>query len=367
MIGADRPPGLATLRSGLGVTRPFILIGLAVGACYVIGLMLWPFLPAIVTSAVLAVLVRPAFQRFARRFRRRDVAAFIATIVVFFLGLLPAVGVSMLLVEELRTGITWIGTDGVGLLSPAGPLARWIAAISRSLGLEGADLTGVLSGQAQGIATVIAARTVGLFTGLGGWLLQGAIALFTLYYLLRDGDALIRYVKWLLPLEPAASDRLFGEASEVMHATVFGSLVVALVQGALGGIAFWALGLHAPVVWATIMGVLSILPAVGAWCVWVPAAVFLLLSGEVLRGLILAAAGTLIISTIDNVLRAILVSDRAHLHPLVVFFSVLGGLVVFGATGIIIGPVLFSLALALVRIARTAIDGPAQEPAPGYP
>jgi predicted PurR-regulated permease PerM len=336
--------------------RSLLLLGLALAGVWVVGLMLRPFLPAIVTSAVVAVLALPAYRAVRRRVRHGNLAALATTIVVFFLGLIPAVGMSLLLLEEVRGGIAWLGTDTTGLLAPGGPVVGWIERLSVRLGLAPGDVAAVLSGQAEALVSMLASRTVNLFTGLGGWLLQAGVALFTLFYLLRDGDVLLDWLKWVLPLDAASSDRLFRRAGEITHATVFGSLVVALVQAALGGLAFWALGLPAPVVWASLMGVLSILPAVGAWFVWLPAAIVLLASGEVVRGVLLLAVGALLISTVDNVLRTLLVSDRAHLHPLVAFFSVLGGLLVFGAAGVFMGPVLFVVALTLVEIARLTLE-----------
>jgi predicted PurR-regulated permease PerM len=336
--------------------RSLLLLVLAAAGLWAVVLMLRPFLPAIVTSAVAAVLAMPAYGILRRRVRHANVAALLATVVVFFLGLIPAVGMSLLLFEQVRSGIAWLGTDVRGLLAPTGPVSGWIQRLSVPLGIEPADLAEVVSGQAQAIVSLLAARTVNLFTGLGGWLLQAGVALFTLFYLLRDGDAVIEYVKWLLPLDTMSSDRLFRRARETTHATVFGSLVVAFVQAVLGGLAFWILGLPAPIVWAALMGILSILPAVGAWFVWVPAAIVLLASGEILRGVVLFAIGAVLISTIDNVLRTILVSDRAQLHPLVAFFSVLGGLFVFGAAGVFIGPVLFVMALTLIEIARLTLE-----------
>jgi predicted PurR-regulated permease PerM len=336
--------------------RSLIVLALAGVGVWVVALMLRPFLPAVVTSTVVAVLALPSYRLLRGRIRQPNVAALLATVVVFFLGLIPAVGISLLLLEQIRGGIAWLGSDLGGFLGPGGHIAGWIERLSGQLGLEPADIAQVVSQQAQALVSTLASRTVNLFTGLGGWLLQAGVALFTLFYLLRDGDTLIEYVKWLLPLDAASNDRLFRRAREITHATVFGSLVVAMVQAALGGLAFWVLGLPVPVVWAALMGMLSILPAVGAWFVWLPASVLLLVNGEVLRGVVLLAIGSLLISTIDNVLRSILVSDRAHLHPLVAFFSVLGGLFVFGAAGVFIGPVLFVVALTLIEIARLALE-----------
>jgi predicted PurR-regulated permease PerM len=353
----SRPGGSA---GGPGSARvhTFVLLGLALGACYLLSVMLWPLFPAIVTSAVIAVLVFPLYRRFRRHLGRREVAALLMTIIVFFLILLPALGLGMLLIEEIRAGMERLSASGTDLMEHAGRLTGWIDRFAGRFGFDATQLGRALSEQARNAATTLAGRTVQLFTGLGGILLQAGIALFTLYYLLRDGEVLVEHLKWLLPLEPDLSERLFRRANEITHATILGNIVVAVVQGTIGGLVFWAIGIRAPVLWGTVMGVFSLLPAIGPAFIWIPAVVLQFVTGHPVKAVVLLAIGSLVISTVDNVLRAVLVSDRAQLHPLVVFFSVLGGLYVFGAIGMFVGPVLFVVALTLLEVARLTIGPP---------
>lgn len=336
--------------------RAYILLVFALAAAWALLLMLRPFLPAIVTSATLAVLVFPAYRWFRGHLRHRETAAFLVTIVVFFLVLLPATGLALLLLDQIRAGLQWMAEGAVQVLEPAGLLALLIERVTDLIGVDRARFAAALSGQSENLVRILAERTLGLFTGLGGWFLQAGVALFTLYYLLRDGETLVAHLKWLLPLDPELSDRLFRQADEVTHATIFGNVVVAVVQGTLGGVAFWVAGIDSPVVWATLMGVLSLLPVVGAFIVWVPAGIALVATGHAAAGILLLAFGVLVISTVDNVLRALLVGGRAQLHPLIVFFSVLGGLVLFGAVGVFVGPVLFVVSLTLIEMARVSLD-----------
>lgn len=338
--------------------RIWVLLALALGSGYLLVYMLWPFMPAIVTSTVLAVLAFPGFRALRRRIRNAHVAALLATVVVFFLILLPTIALALLLLDQLRTGLIWINANSSELVAPASALRDWIEQAVARLGFDSGAFGSAIATQAQALVATLADRTLALFTGIGGWFLQGGVALFTLFYLLRDGERLISHLKRLIPLEAGLTGRLFHQAREVTYATVYGNVVVAIAQGSLGGLAFWMLGLPVPVVWGTVMGVLSLLPVVGAFFVWLPAAVLLLVTGEVAKGLILLAIGTLLISTVDNVLRAILVGGRAEVHPLVVFFSVLGGLFVFGAVGIVVGPVLFVTALMLIEMARHGLEAP---------
>lgn len=334
----------------------FILLALGVGAAYLLGLILWPLLPAIVTSAVFAALIYPAHRLLERRLGHRSVAAFVTTGVVFFLVLLPVVGLSFLIVDQVATGFQWLSGTIAGSLAPNGRLAQLVQAIGSYLGLGSLGLGNALQNQVQQLATTVAGHTFRILSGLGGWLLQAGTALFTLYYLLRDAEGIMGALRRLIPLDADQTDALIERAREVTYATVYGNIVVAVVQGGLGGLAFFVLGLPAAALWGTVMVLLSLLPAVGAPFVWVPAGVILLYHGEVARGVALLAVGALIISTVDNVLRSILVGNRAQLHPLVVFLSVLGGLFVFGAIGFFIGPVLFVLALTVLEMARAALE-----------
>lgn len=357
----SRPPTTANSgdRSWLQLV---VLLGLAAGALYLVGLLLAPFMPALVTSAIVAALVYPAYRRFENWLGHPNIAAFIGTVVVFFLLLVPLVALSLVLVDQVRFGVEWVAQESAGLFASGGRIRGWLEAAAGYLGLDAQDFTRQLSSQAQAVLSTLAGRTLNFLSGLAGWLLQGAMAMFTLFYLLRDGERMADSIEWLVPLDPENTKQLVTRARDVTYATVYGHVAVAVVQGILGGLIFWILGVPASALWGTLMGVMSLLPAIGPPLVWLPAAAILVYTGEVADGLILLAFGTLVISTVDNLLRAYLVSGRAHLHPLVVFFSVLGGLFVFGAVGFFVGPVLFVLAVSVLEIARLAL-----EPGDGVP
>lgn len=350
-------------RTGPERGRLTVLLVLAAAAVYLLVRLLAPFLPALVTSAVLAVLVYPAYARFEGWvvghdgwLGHRNVAAFTGTVAVFFLVLVPVVALSLVLVQEVARNAEWAVREVGRVLGPGGTLRGWAATAADYLGVEGAELRESLSGQLEGGVSALTARTLSFLSGLGGWLLQAGAALFTLFYMLRDADGIVRSATWLVPLEEEQTGRLFRRARDVIHATVYGNVVVAAVQGALGGLAFWAVGLPAAVLWGTVMGVLSLLPVVSAPLVWIPAGVYLLATGRTVEGVVLLAFGALVIGTVDNYLRAVLVSERARLHPLAVFLSVLGGLFLFGAVGLFLGPVLFVVGLSLLEMARLALD-----------
>ena len=172
------------------------------------------------------------------------------------------------------------------------------------------------------------------------------IMLYLLFFLLRDGEALARRIRNAIPLRADQQRNLAERFSTVIRATVKGNLVVALVQGALGALIFWLLGVGAPVLWGTLMAPLSLLPAVGAAVVWLPVAIYFLATGEVAKGVVLIAFGVLVIGLVDNILRPILVGKDTRMPDYVVLISTLGGIAVFGLNGFVIGPVIAAMFIA---------------------
>jgi predicted PurR-regulated permease PerM len=182
-----------------------------------------------------------------------------------------------------------------------------------------------------------------------------------MYYLFRDGERLRVAAYDFVPLSDDKAREIFDRTGEVISASVYGVLVIAVIQGVLGGLAFWVLGLPSPLLWGVVMIFLSMIPMLGAFIVWVPAAIYLALTGHWVYAIILTVWGALVIGSIDNFLRPKLVGERTRLHELLVFFSVLGGLQVFGVLGIVLGPVIVAITIALLDVLRQA-DGSKREP-----
>ncbi len=176
------------------------------------------------------------------------------------------------------------------------------------------------------------------------------IVVFPLFFFLRDGDEMIRAFMYILPLGDVRERELMAQFAGVSRATIKGVLVVGVVQGAVGGLFFFFLGIGAPVFWGMIMAVLSFLPAIGPAVVWLPAAIILMVAGNVGKGIVLLIGGILIISLIDNILRPILVGRDTRMPDFLVLLSTIGGLAVFGISGVVIGPIIAALFLTFWRI-----------------
>jgi predicted PurR-regulated permease PerM len=177
-----------------------------------------------------------------------------------------------------------------------------------------------------------------------------AIVLYLLFFLLRDGDYLVRRIRSAIPLRAVDQRELFNRFTTVIRATVKGNVAVAIVQGALGGLIFWLLGVHAPVLWAVVMGFLSLLPAVGSALVWLPVAIYLMIAGALWKGIMLLAYGVLVIGLVDNILRPILVGKDTKMPDYVVLITTLGGMALFGVNGFVIGPVVAAMFIAVWEI-----------------
>jgi len=170
--------------------------------------------------------------------------------------------------------------------------------------------------------------------------------LYLLFFLLRDGQALLARIRSTVPLSRQYKQRLFTNFTTVIRATVKGNVLVAIAQGALGGLIFWILGVQAPLLWAVVMAFLSLLPAVGAALVWAPVALYFLLTGATWHGVGLAAFGILVIGMVDNFLRPILVGKDTKLPDYLVLLSTIGGMALFGLSGFVIGPVIAAMFIA---------------------
>ena len=204
---------------------------------------------------------------------------------------------------------------------------------------------------------LIARQALGFGQVTVDFLLGAFVMLYLLFYLLRDGATLLAFAQRAVPLPPEQQQVLASSFTATVRGVLKGDLVVAVVQGILGGLIFWALGIGAPILWGAIMAVLSVLPVLGTGLVWVPAAIYLLLTGPVWKGIVLLAFGTLVISTIDNVLRPVLVGTDAKMPSYVVLVSTLGGIAIFGINGFVIGPLLAALFVTAwemyLQVART--------------
>lgn len=311
--------------------------------------ILLPYYGAIFWAVILGILFTPLQRDLVVRLgRRRNLAAGTTLLVCLLIAILPVIIISALLVQE---GATLYQRIESGQLDIAGYLETGKAMLP-TFAQNGLDNMGMgnLDGLRDKIAKwatqgsqFLASQAFYFGQGTFDFLVSFGIMLYMLFFFLREGPELARRVRQSVPLPEDQKRRLQLKFNRVVRATVKGNLLVAITQGALGGLIFWILDIPSSLVWAVLMAFLSLLPAVGAGIVWGPVAAYFLLTGSTWQGLVLTAYGVLVIGLVDNVLRPILVGKDTKLPDYLILISTLGGLAVFGLNGFVIGPLIAAL------------------------
>jgi predicted PurR-regulated permease PerM len=339
-----RPAGAEETRS-----KTIVLFLIVLGILVLCALILYPFLPAITGAVVLAVVTRRPYLWWRARVRNPSLAAATALMAVISSIVVPLqflvqylVRSSIIGADRLRDGRAQRSLDL--LLQRFPSIAR---AIERS-----ADVM-TLGDAIQKLAGFLSSHLGGVVSNSLGAITQLVIMLFLLFFLYQDGEGAVAFFKSLLPLTKTETDSLVDRLEETIHAIILGRLLVAGTQGVVAGIAFAALGVHAAVILGLLSGTLGLVPPFGAYLVWAPVAVGFAATGHWVKMAILVGVGTLVISTVDNFLYPALVGSQLRQHPASIFLSLLGGVWLFGIMGIVLGPLTFSAAGALLDIWRT--------------
>lgn len=325
-----------------------LLVGLTTVAFI---LLVRDFLMPVFWAAVLATVFAPLQRRYTVRFRgRRSLAALATLLTIVALVVVPIALVGTAVTREalqLHDRITKGEIDLQAPLRYLQGLVPFASGILARFELDVESLVQRLSGAALGATQFIAQRALALGQDVLRVAVLFFLMLYILFFFLRDGRKLVDTLIRVLPLGDVRERQLLTKFAEVARATLKGTLVVGVVQGAIGGVLFWLLGLPAPVFWGTLMAVFSVLPAVGPGLVWVPAAVILFTLGQIAKGLILVAGGVLLIGLVDNLLRPILVGRDTQMPDYLVLLATLGGLAIFGISGFVIGPVIAAFFLVV--------------------
>ncbi|HZI19230.1 MAG TPA: AI-2E family transporter [Pyrinomonadaceae bacterium] len=349
--------------------RWFALLAVTVLALYLCWLMLVPFIQVLLWAVVLVIVFYPVHKRIERRLGSPSWAAVLSTLLVIVTILVPMTLITLAVVRELSGFAQTLQGSVQSLLDPNSPTTgRFFQWLGQYVDVEQlrAQNHDFVAERLRAVGQSVASRTLGFVGGAVGLVVEVFFVIFTMYYLFRDGARLRSAFRGAMPLNRARSHEIFGRTKEVISASVYGVLVIAAIQGVLGGFAFWALGLPSPLLWGVVMVFLSMIPMAGAFVVWVPAALYLGLAGAVGKAIMLSVWGALVIGSVDNFLRPKLVGEKTRLHELLIFFSVLGGLQVFGVIGLVLGPVIVAVAIALLEILRQSDDSD-QEPSPEQP
>lgn len=326
-----------------------VFLALVVVVSLAFGWVLLPYYGAVFWAVILAIIFAPLQRRLQRRFpKRRNLAAFLTLMATLLVAVLPVSLIASLLVGEtaelysrVQSGDLRLGeyVDRLRELLPAGVEAQ----LNRAGLGDTASIRDRLSDGLMAGSQFLATKAFSFGQGTFQFFVSFFVMLYLLFFFIRDGRELVQRVRQAIPLSEEQKRRLFDKFTRVVRATVKGNILIAVTQGALGGVIFAILGIPGVFLWSVVMTFLSLLPAVGAGLVWGPVAIFYLMQGQWGQALILILYGVLVIGLVDNFLRPVLVGKDTRMPDFVVLISTLGGLALFGLNGFVIGPLIAAL------------------------
>ena len=316
---------------------------------YLVFRIVEPFLEALAWSGVMAIFFYPVHLWIVRRLRPNR-AALVSTLGVTVLLIVPAL---VVLVYTARQAIDATAQLQGTLMDPEKALPLHAAAwIKHQLphAWQGTDFSEPLRQGAERIATFLGARLAGLVKNLFAFFVNLFIAIFALFFMFRDGEQIVRGASHLLPFDEGIQEEMLRESRDLIFASVAVALVIAVLQGVLGGLAFAVGGISSPIFWAVLIAFFSLVPVVGSALIWVPGALFLGFSGHWGKAIVVAVICGGVAGLADNIVRPLLLRNRTHLNELLLFLGVLGGLQVFGLLGLVIGPTIVAAAMGVFRV-----------------
>jgi len=350
----DELTGAKTLESGIRLARLALLIGLG----YLLFATFQPFFSALIWSAVLSYGLHPLYCRLVRATgNRKSLSAVVLSLAVTVGLILPLAYISLLIGKELATTYLAFVTS---LQQGPGLLEQWrgypwvsvlVAQLQEFERMTGTDLRSVLVGNVADLGSTLVEKLTSVAGNVLAGLIELGTILLSMFYFFRDGEGVVDWMKELLPLAEQRQRLVVSRFDDVVKGAILGNTLMAALEGIVGGVAFWMAGIHAALLWGTAIAVLAYLPLVGAALIWGPVAIYLLIQAQYVPATVLCVAG-LVIAVLDYVVRTIVVGGASKLHTLLTFFGVLGGIQFFGLVGIVAGPLVVAVSLALLESYR---------------
>ncbi|HDZ62257.1 MAG TPA: AI-2E family transporter [Nitrospirae bacterium] len=312
-----------------------------------------PFLIPIAWAIVLSIVFYPVYKLILKFVKRPWAASFITLIIILVFVIGSFSFILSALVEEITHTYSSIENRGVEVITniqkhPA--VSKLFEKINSYTEGKGVDLNQAAITSLKAVGKYIGEHVSVVFKDIIIFAISFLIMCLTTFFFLKDGNHLVDYIKNRLPFIEGQKEQLELRVREMVIAVIYGGLAVGVMQGLIGGLTFYLLGLPAPVLWGSAMALLALIPVFGAGLIWGPASIILIMGGSYGKGIALILVGFLVISMIDNVLRPMIIGDRTRLHMLLVLFSVLGGIQFFGFIGFVLGPLIVALCLSLLEI-----------------
>lgn len=320
-----------------------------------------PFFVPISWAAVFAIIFYPVYEKILARTKRKGVTSAIVCLMIIVLIIGPLTYLFVAVVYQAAGAVAKVNE-----LYNTGELNQWLdfdipfwqtakEKLSQYYDISQIKLDEIAKDSINKVSSVVVNQTTWIVTNGTKAVFYFGLMVFAMFYFFRDGEKIMTKVRRLLPLSPSQIEIAFRELHDVIQATMYGGLVIALLQGVLGGIMFAILGIPSPVFWGAVMAFLALIPLVGASIVYIPTGLILMLGGSVVSGIVVIGVGSIVISQVDNVIRPILISGKTSLHPLLLFFTILGGISMFGLLGIVVGPMIAAAFTILLRVFETRL------------
>jgi len=328
----------------------YFFFALLIGATVLIYFVIKPFLVPFIVAAIFAHLFKPAYKSLLKITKnRKGISSLLTCLIIALIIIVPLIFVSSLVVLEVKDVVAGISGETYGFDKMINTINHNLSAVP---GLKYLNTDKLIN--QESILTAVKSFSQntlnilqGTYRGIVHFVFVTFIMFFSLFYLLIDGEKLVKAVMRLSPLKDKYEEMLLAKFNSIVRATLKGTTLIAIFQGTLGGILFWSTGVTSPVLLGILMTISSVIPSIGSGLVWFPVGIIMIILGYPIQGLIILLAGGLFISTIDNLIRPKLVGHDTQMHPLIILFSTLGGIALFGISGFIVGPIVMSIFVAL--------------------
>ena len=325
-------------------------------------LIIKPFLTALLTGLVFSYLFYPLYRYLKKKLKRKNLASLITTLLVVLIVTLPLFFVLDKISTETYTNYILskqkLSTIGVyaAQCEPADKFSCKIMDYMDGLS-KNPQLKYYVDTTVSGVTTKVTDGISNILFSIPVFILHLFIFLFVLFFLFRDGKLLINKVERVLPLKREHSKKVFEKLNEMTYAVIYGSIIIAIIQGTLGGIGFFIFGIPTPLLWGIVMSFAALIPYIGSSIIWLPASLFLIFNGYadfdtalIIKGILLIFYGIFIVGTIDNILKPKIIGERGGLHPVVVLLGVVGGLKLIGFIGVLVGPIILAILVTFIKI-----------------
>jgi predicted PurR-regulated permease PerM len=334
----------------------FAFVAVFAIVAYYVFRIIQPFLVALIWAAILATVFYPLYDSFSRRWKRPEIAGVLACVLITVAIILPVIVLLVLLagesVEAYRYFQDKLRTGNLPSLESLTQSAayEWLRGKLIMLGLPEPDLRTVALKAIEAVSQFLVRHSSSVFSRFAAFIFNFVITLVGTYYLFLSGPAMMEELRRLSPLRKEHEDKIIAKFIEITRATFEGNLMTALLQGMAGGLVFLGFGLPSPLLWGAVMTFLSLVPLVGTALVWGPVVIYYLLTGHEVRAGLLFVLCAVVVGSIDNLIKPLLIRRRAQIPTLWVFVGVMGGVSAFGFLGFVLGPLMIAVLFTLLEI-----------------